>query len=55
MKPLPSIEETDLILFTDPDILDKLYDIIECNAPTLMMKRTITRKALDDLKKIACK
>ena len=52
MKPLPSIEETDLILFTDPDILDKLYDIIECNAPTLMMKRTITRKALDDLKKL---
>lgn len=52
MKPLLSIEETDLILFTDPDILDKLYDIIECNAPTLMMKRTITRKALDDLKKL---
>ncbi|MGM0409892.1 MAG: sigma-54 interaction domain-containing protein [Bacillota bacterium] len=52
MKPVPSIENTDLVLFTDPDILDKLYDIIECNAPTLMMKRTITRQALDKLKKL---
>lgn len=52
MDPLPAIKETDLILFTDPDILDKLYDIVECNAPTLMMKRTITRKALDNLKKL---
>ena len=52
MDPIPSVKETDLVLFTDPDILDKLYDIIECNAPTLMMKRTITRKALDNLKKL---
>ena len=52
MDTLPAIKETDLILFTDPDILDKLYDIVECNAPTLMMKRTITRKALDNLKKL---
>ncbi len=52
MNPPTTIEKTDLILFTDPDILDKLYDIIECNAPTLMMKRTITKKALDNLKKL---
>ena len=52
MNPLKIIEQTDLILFTDPDILDKLYDIVKCNAPTLMMKRTITRTALDELKKL---
>lgn len=51
-EPLNNIVETDLILFTDPDILDRLYEIIECNAPTLMMKRTITKKALDKLKKL---
>ena len=52
MEPVPPIYNTDLILYTDPEILNKLIDIIKCDAPTLMMKRTITREALRKIKKI---
>jgi len=52
MEPVPPIYNTDLILYTDPEILNKLIDIIKCDAPTLMMKRTITREALRKIKEI---
>lgn len=52
MEPVPPIFNTDLILYTDPEILNKLIYTIKCDAPTLMMKRTITRKALHKIKKI---
>ncbi|MFW5787341.1 MAG: sigma 54-interacting transcriptional regulator [Halanaerobiales bacterium] len=52
MEPIPPIYNTDLILYTDPEILNKLIHIIKCDAPTLMMKRTITREALKKIKKI---
>lgn len=52
MEPIPPIYDTDLILYTDPEILNKLVNIIKCEAPTLMMKRTITRDALKKIKNI---
>ena len=52
MEPVPPIYNTDLILYTDPEILNKLIYTIKCDAPTLMMKRTITREALHKIKEI---
>ena len=52
MEPVPPIYNTDLILYTDPEILNKLIYTIKCDAPTLMMKRTITRKALRKIRNI---
>ncbi len=52
MEPVPPIYDTDLILYTDPEILNRLINIIKCEAPTLMMKRTITRSALKKIKNI---
>ena len=52
MEPVPPIYNTDLILYTDPEILNNLIYTIKCDAPTLMMKRTITREALRKIKKI---
>ena len=53
MDPVPPIYETDLILYTDPEIINKLMPVIKCKtAPKLMMKRTITRQALKDVQKI---
>ena len=52
MEPVPPIYNTDLILYTDPEILNKLIYTIKCDAPTLMMKRTITREALYKIKEI---
>ncbi|QZY54410.1 sigma-54 interaction domain-containing protein [Crassaminicella profunda] len=48
----PYIYETDLILYTDPSILIAMMSYIKCNAPILMMKRTISKVALDKIKKI---
>lgn len=50
-EPLP-ITNTDLILYTDPTILNKLIHLIQCPAPTLMMKRTIRRESLEKIKKL---
>ncbi|MGM0410187.1 MAG: sigma 54-interacting transcriptional regulator [Bacillota bacterium] len=52
MEPVPPIYDTDLILYTDPEILNNLIYTIKCDAPTLMMKRTITRQALRKIKEI---
>ncbi len=52
MEPVPPVYNTDLILYTDPEILNILISIIKCDAPTLMMKRTITREALKQIKEI---
>ncbi|MDW7667924.1 MAG: sigma 54-interacting transcriptional regulator [Bacillota bacterium] len=46
------IHQSDLILYTDPSILIELMDIIECNCPILMMKRTISKSALENIRKI---
>lgn len=52
MAHLPPIVTSDLILYTDPEMLNEFISIIKCNAPTLMMKRTITRDALKKIKSI---
>ena len=50
MEPVPPVYNTDLILYTDPEMLNKLIAKVKCNAPTLMMKRTITREALRQIR-----
>jgi transcriptional regulator with PAS, ATPase and Fis domain len=52
MNPVPVIYSTDLILYTDPEMLNNLISVIKCDAPTLMMKRTITREALTEIREI---
>jgi len=52
MSPVPAIYNTDLILYTDPEILNLMISEIKCDAPKLMMKRTITREALKKIKKL---
>jgi len=52
MDVIQAVYDTDLILYTDPEILNILVDKIKCDAPTLMMKRTITKQALNILKDI---
>lgn len=52
MEPVPPIFDSDLILYTDPEMLNEYISIIKCDAPTLMMKRTITREALKRIKAI---
>jgi len=44
-SPLPVID-TDLVLYTDPTMFNALFHLVRCAAPTLMMRRTITREAL---------
>src|SRR6056297_26419 len=52
MEFVPPITDTDLILYTDPEILNIMVDKIKCDAPTLMMKRTITKEALNKVREI---
>ncbi|MFO7886978.1 MAG: sigma 54-interacting transcriptional regulator [Eubacteriales bacterium] len=46
------IYQSDLILYTDPSILIELMDIIKCSCPILMMKRTISKSAVEKIQKI---
>jgi len=48
----PYISDVDLILYTDPSILIEIIDTIKCNAPILMMKRTISKEVIDTLRTI---
>lgn len=48
----PYIYETDLILYTDPSILIEMIEYIKCSAPTLMMKRTISKQSVEKLWKL---
>ncbi|GAU78629.1 sigma-54-dependent Fis family transcriptional regulator [Fusibacter sp. 3D3] len=48
----PYISNVDLILYTDPSILIEIIDNIKCNAPILMMKRTISKEVIDTLRVI---
>ncbi|EFI41484.1 sigma-54-dependent Fis family transcriptional regulator [Peptoniphilus sp. oral taxon 386] len=52
MEPVPPVKDTDLILYTDPEIINLLIKKINCDVPHLMMKRTITKAALKELNKI---
>jgi len=52
MQSLPNTYNSDLILYTDPEILNLLSHTIKCNAPFLMMKRTITKDALQKIRSI---
>lgn len=52
MNQMPNIYDADLILYTDPSILIEMMDNIKCKCPTLMMKRTISKSALDKIKNI---
>jgi len=49
------IHQSDLILYTDPSILIELMDIIKCDCPILMMRRTISKKAVEKLMNIPSK
>lgn len=49
---LRPIYNTDLILCHDPEILVSMMPYIKCDAPTLMMKRTISQEALDRLRQL---
>ncbi|MGM0379229.1 MAG: sigma-54 interaction domain-containing protein [Bacillota bacterium] len=46
------IHNSDLILYTDPSILIELMDTIKCDCPILMMKRTISKSAVDKINDI---
>ncbi len=48
----PYIYSTDLILYTDPSILIEMMGYIKCNAPTLMMKRTISKQSMEKLRSL---
>lgn len=48
----PYIYETDLILYTDPSILIEMIEYIKCSAPTLMMKRTISKQSMEKIWKL---
>ncbi|MBU3191525.1 sigma 54-interacting transcriptional regulator [Clostridium bowmanii] len=50
--PVHPIKNTDLILCHDPNLLVQMMPYIKCNAPTLMMKRTISNKSFKKLKKL---
>ncbi|RQD70747.1 MAG: AAA family ATPase [Tindallia sp. MSAO_Bac2] len=52
MTPMNITTQTDLILYTDPEILNLLSHTIQCDTPYLMMKRTITKKALQRIRNI---
>ncbi|MDO4793233.1 MAG: sigma 54-interacting transcriptional regulator [Filifactor alocis] len=52
MEPIPPIYHTDLILYTDPEIINLLIGKIRCDVPQLMMKRTISRTALKEINRI---
>ena len=52
MEPIPPVYNTDLILYTDPELLNQMISVVKCDSPKLMMKRTITREALKKIKKI---
>ena len=48
-KPLPVIHESDLFLYTDPSILVEFMPVIKSNSPVLMMKRTLSKEALEQI------
>ena len=52
MEVVNQVYNTDLILYTDPEILNIMVDKIKCDAPTLMMKRTITKETLNRIREI---
>lgn len=52
MEPILPINDTDLILYTDPEIINLLIDKIKCNVSQLMMKRTIPKTVLKEINKI---
>lgn len=49
---VPAVYEADLILYTDPSILMVFMDHIKCNCPVLMMRRTLTKEAVEKLEEI---
>lgn len=51
-KDIPPIKNTDLILCHDPNLLVEMIPHIKCNAPTLIMKRTISNKSFQKLKEL---
>ncbi|RVU55043.1 sigma-54 interaction domain-containing protein [Anaerosphaera multitolerans] len=52
MVPILPVVNTDLILYTDPEIINLLIDKIQCNVSQLMMKRTIPKAILREINKI---
>lgn len=52
MDPIPPVHHTDLILYTDPEIINLLIGKIHADVPQLMMKRTLSKSALKEINKI---
>ncbi len=48
----PFIYEADLVLYTDPSILMAFMDHIKCHCPVLMMRRTLSKEAVEMLREI---
>lgn len=51
-QPLPLIHESDLILYTDPSILIEFMPKIKSDAPVMMMKRTLSKEALEKINEL---
>jgi transcriptional regulator with PAS, ATPase and Fis domain len=51
-KPLPFIHESDLFLYTDPSILIEFMPKIKSDSPVLMMKRTLSKEAVQQIEAI---
>ncbi|MEG2017311.1 MAG: sigma-54 factor interaction domain-containing protein, partial [Clostridium sp.] len=50
--PIIPIYDADMILLHEPSVLIEMQDHIKCDCPVLLMRRTITSKALQKLKQI---
>lgn len=50
--PIIPIYDADMILLHEPSVLIEMQDYIKCDCPVLLMRRTITSKALQKLKEI---
>lgn len=51
-NPIMPVYDADMILLHEPSVLIEMQNYIKCNCPVILMRRTITAKALEKLKKI---
>lgn len=50
--PILPIFNADMILLHEPSVLENMYQYIKCDCPSLLLRRTITASALEELRKI---
>lgn len=51
-NPIMPIYNSDMVLLHEPSVLEDMYRYIKCDCPTLLLRRTITASALEELRKI---